>query len=171
MAALIAQAEVAARHGVIARVVSGAHGLAAAQLLDPEVITRVHAAPFLAFQNVAKGLDPPGFTAAGALTCACGKPLTSTHMLVCTKGGIPHKGQVGRRVAHVVHEGGAKDQRNDAVALELANQLRRVVQERKGMILEKRLGHITKVPLAAQRRRKLRWSELFMRKLHRQMCC
>ena len=53
-------------------------------------------------------------------------------------------------MAHVVHEGGAKDQRHDAVALELANQLKRVVQERKGMILEKRLGHITKVPLAAQ---------------------
>ena len=71
-------------------------------------------------------------------------------MLVCTKGGTPHKGQVGRRVAHVVHGVGAKDQRHDAVALELANQLRRVVHERKGMILEKRLGHITKVPLAAQ---------------------
>ena len=40
-------------------------------------------------------------------------------------------------MAHVVHEGGAKDQRHDAVALELANQLRRVVQEREGMILLK----------------------------------
>ena len=41
MAALIAQAEVAGQYDVIARVVSGAHGLAVAQLLDPDVITRV----------------------------------------------------------------------------------------------------------------------------------
>ena len=59
-------------------------------------------------------------------------------------------GAVGRRVAHVVHGGGAKDQRHDAVALALANQLRRVVQAKKGVIMEKRLGHITKVPLAEQ---------------------
>ena len=150
MAALIAKAEVAGRYDVIARVVSGAHSLAAAQLLDPEVITRVPAAPFVAFHNVAKGLPPPGFREAGELTCACGKPLTATHMLVCAQGGIPHQGQVGRRVAHVSHEGGAKDQRHDAVALELAEQLRRVVHERRVMISEKRLGHTTTVPLAEQ---------------------
>ena len=148
MAALIAKAEVVGRYDAIARVVSGAHSLAAAQLLGPEVITRVQAAPFVAFHNVAKGLQPPGFSDAGELTCACGKPLTDTHMLVCVQGGIPHQGQVGRRVAHVSHEGGAKDQRHDAVALELAEQLRRVVQERRVVISEKRLGHTTTVPLA-----------------------
>ena len=94
MSALIAKAEVAGREDVIARVVSGAHSLAAMQLLDPEVITRVPAAPFVAFHNVAKGLPPPGFGEAGELTCACGKPLTDTHMLVCTRGGLPHQGQM-----------------------------------------------------------------------------
>ena len=75
----------------------------------------------LAFHNVAKGLEPPGFKKVGLPTCACGKPLSVTHMAVCTQGELPHKGQVGRRVAHVVHGGGAKDERHDAVAWELAN--------------------------------------------------
>ena len=70
---------------------------------------------------------------------------TATEMLVCSRGGMPHQEQTGRRMTQVTSTGGAKDERHGAVAAAMATQLRRVVVKHQSAVLEKRLGHLTKV--------------------------